>query len=91
MKKATCVYLDVNDIKNAFKKKGYDVVVDYDMGVVNVFAHGGYDEQVKFNEANLDFEETIGEYIGEEVFSIVARDGDQWFPTDFVAFLKNNA
>lgn len=90
MKKATCIYLTENDIKNAFKKKGFDVVVDCDMGVLNVFARGGYNEQEKFNNAGLDFEEVIGEHIGEEVFSIVARDGYQWFPAHFIAFLKNN-
>lgn len=90
MKKAMCVYLSENDIKDAFKKKGFDVVVDCDIGVLNVFARGGYDEQEKFNNAGLDFEEVIGEHIGEEVFSIVARDGDQWLPANFIAFLKNN-
>lgn len=88
MKKATCVYLTEKDIQNAFKKKGFDVTVDYDMGTLHVFCRGGSEMQEKFDNDCDDFEAVVGEYIGEDVFSIVTRDGAQWFPADFVAFLR---
>lgn len=88
MKKATCVYLNEEDIEDAFKKKGFDVAVDADMGVLHVFCSGNKEMREKFDNARFDFEAVLGEYLGEDVFSIVTRDGDQWFPADFIAFLK---
>lgn len=88
MKKTTCVYLNEEDIENAFKKKGFDVAVDADMGVLHVFCSGNKAMREKFDNECYDIEAVISEYIGEDVFSIVTRDGDQWFPADFIAFLK---
>lgn len=88
MKKTTCVYLNEEDIKNAFKKKDFDVAVDFDMGVLNVFCSGNKAMREKFNNDCDDLETVLSKYIGEDVFSIVVSDGDQLFPADFIAFLK---
>lgn len=88
MKKATCVYLNEEDIEDAFKKKGFDVAVDCDMGVLNVFCSGNKEMRKKFDNARVDIESVLSEYFDEDVFSIVARDGDQYFPADFIAFIR---
>lgn len=88
MKKTTCVYLNEGDIKDAFKKKGFDVTVDADMGVLHVYCCGDKEMREKFDNGYEDFEAVLSEYFDEDVFSIVARDGDQWFPADFIAFIR---
>lgn len=88
MKKATCVYLNEEDIEDAFKKKGFDVAVDADMGVLHVFCSGNKEMREKFDNARFDIESVLSEYFDEDVFSIVARDGDQYFPADFIAFIR---
>lgn len=88
MKKTTCVYLNEEDIENAFKKKGFDVTVDADMGVLNVFCSGNKAMCEKFNNDCDSMEAVLSKYLGEDVFSIVISDGDQLFPADFIAFLK---
>lgn len=88
MKKVTCVYLNEEDIEDAFKKKGFDVAVDCDMGVLHVFCSGNKEMREKFDNARFDIESVLSEYFDEDVFSIVARDGDQYFPADFIAFIR---
>lgn len=88
MKKTTCVYLNEEDIEDAFKKKDFDVAVDADMGVLHVFCSGNKAMREKFDNECDDIKAVISEYIGEDIFSIVTRDGDPWFPADFIAFLK---
>ena len=88
MKKATCVYLNEEDIKDAFKKKGFDVEVDCDMGVPYVYCSGNKAMRDKFNNSCAYIEVVLSKYFDEDIISIVARDGDQNFPADFIAFIR---
>lgn len=87
MKKTTCVYLNEEDIKDAFKQCGFDVTVDADMGVLCIDFKND-DDDMRFYDTYNDYEDVISKYVGEDVASVISRDGDQFIPADFVAFLK---
>lgn len=87
MKKTTCVYLNEEDIEDAFKKKGFDVTVDADMGVLCIYFKND-DDDMRFYDTYNGYEDVISKYVGEDVGFVIARDGDQFIPSNFVAFLK---
>ena len=87
MKKATCVYLNKQDIKNAFKQCGFDVTVDADMGVLYIYFKKD-DDEMRFYDTYNGYEDVISKYVGENVGFIIARDEDMLIPSAFVAFLK---
>lgn len=87
MKKVTCVYLSYNDIQDAFKKCGFDVMVYADMGVPCIYFKNDEDDMRFYNTYN-GYNDVMSKYIGTDIGFIIARDGDQSIPADFVAFLK---
>lgn len=87
MKKATCIYLSYNNIHDAFKQCGFDVTVDADMGVLCIYFKND-DDEMRFYDTDNGYEDVISKYVGEDVGFVIARDGDQFIPSNFVAFLK---
>lgn len=87
MKKTTCVYLNDEDIEHAFKQCGFDVTVDADMGVLCICFNND-DDDMRFYDTYNGYEDVISKYVGEDVSFVIARDGDQFIPSNFVAFLK---
>lgn len=88
MKKVECVCLSKDDVKDAFKKKGYEVVMYSTGSIPHPFCCGCTEMKNDFDNNNINLNDALSEYIGKEVFFVLACEQDKWFPSDFVAFVR---
>lgn len=57
------------------------------MGVLCIYFKND-DDDIRFYDTYNGYEDVISKYVGEDVGFVIARDGDQFIPSNFVAFLK---
>ena len=88
MKKVECVCLSQDDVKDAFKKKGYEVAMYSTGSIPHPFCCGYTEMKNDFDNNNINLNDVLSEYIGKEVFFVLACEQDKWFPSDFVAFVR---
>lgn len=88
MKKVECVCLSQDDVKDAFKKKGYEVAMYSTGSIPHPFCCGCTEMKNDFDNNNINLNDVLSEYIGKEVFFVLACERDKWFPSDFVAFIR---
>lgn len=83
--------LTSDDVQTMYAKEGYYVRVMWDMGRVWIEPDRTLSDEEQDYVRNIGLDTLIKKYFKVNVgrFDIMAADGDQYFPSDIIAFIND--